>query len=133
MKVYVTHCSAKKDGSFKESNVKTTPYRLYTAAPTRRFMNRCKQQGVERAIFSDKHGVWFFDTENDWYEKDQNSVNVDEFADLVRDFDMKLSKYDEILFYYNPGRFHRLYKRLIDASALKGKVKAITHLEETVR
>ena len=133
MRIYITHCSAKKDSSFRESGEKATPDRLYTAAPTKRFMERCKEQRVDWAIFSDKYGVWFPDSENSWYEKSPDSVTADEFANLVRDFDTKLGKYDEIMFYYNPGRFHKLYKKLLDANTSRNKIKMITHLDEIVR
>lgn len=53
-----------------------------------------------------------------------------EFSTLLRDFDEKLSGYSEIHFYHNPGRFHPLYARLLDQSALTCRVKKITHLWE---
>lgn len=132
MRIFITHCSAKRDDSFKDSTW-TTPDKLYTAAPTRRFMERCKKQEVEWAMFSDKYSFWFPDVEKRWYEKSLDPATVDEFADLVKDFDAKPNKYDEILFYYNPGSFRRLYRRLIYASASNGKIRVITPQKEVVR
>ena len=61
-RIYITHCSAKKDSVLKNTKAKVTPDKLYTAAPTQRFINECKNKGVNWAIFSDKYGVWFSDT-----------------------------------------------------------------------
>ena len=60
-RIYITHCSAKKDLSFKDVETKTTPDKLYTATPTQCFIKRCKDLEVTWAIFSDKYGVWFSD------------------------------------------------------------------------
>ncbi|MCW6160471.1 MAG: hypothetical protein LVQ95_05310 [Candidatus Micrarchaeales archaeon] len=133
MRVYITHCSAKKGNLLKEPGEKATPDRLYTAAPTRRFMKKCKEREVDWAIFSDRYRVWFPNTENSRCGKSPGSVTVDEFAGLVRDFDNKLWKYGEVMFYNSPGRFHRLYKRLLDASTSRDKIKMITHHGEIVR
>ena len=130
MKIYITHCSAKKDDLLKNNGKNVTPDKLYTAAPTKRFMNKCIEKKVKWAIFSDLYGVWFSDTKHEWYEKDPYTVTKQELKNLINDFDQKLSKYDEIWFYYNPGRFHRLYKGLLQEIKLKDKVKRFTHLRE---
>lgn len=74
MKIYITHCSAKKDDSLKNTGRKVTPDKLYIATPTQRFMNKCKEKKVNWAIFSDLYGVWFPDIEHEWYEKDPDTV-----------------------------------------------------------
>jgi hypothetical protein len=74
--------------------------------------------------------VWFPEVRHEWYEKDPNTVTEAEFSVLVRDFDDKLASHSEIFFYYNPGRFHPLYERLLDRSALADRVKRITHLRD---
>jgi hypothetical protein len=51
------------------------------------------------------------------------------FGDIRRDA-KKLDVYSEIYFYHNPGRFHPFYDRLLNRSALKNRVKRITHLSE---
>lgn len=132
MRIYITHCSAKKDSSFKKNGLRATPDILYTATPTKRFMDRCKAQGVCWAIFSDKYGVWFPDVLHEWYEKDPNAVTPDEYRRLLDDFNVKLSSYSEILFYANPGRFHPLYKQLIADTILRDRVRLITHIAEIV-
>ena len=58
-RIYVTHCSAKKDDSLKNTGKKVTPDKLYTATPTQRFMNKCKEKRTNWAIFSDKYSIWF--------------------------------------------------------------------------
>lgn len=129
-RIYVTHCSHKKDEHYKETGEAIFPDLLYTARPTQKFMTRCKEGGVRWAIFSDLYGVWLPQVRHEWYEKDPNKVSKAEFLALVRDFDEKLASYSEICFYYNPGRFHRLYARLLDRSVLAGRVKRITHLRD---
>ncbi|MCM8829921.1 MAG: hypothetical protein NC824_02865 [Candidatus Omnitrophica bacterium] len=133
MKIYITHCSAKKDDSLKHTTKLTTPDKLYTATPIGRFMNKCKTEKVAWAIFSDLYGVWFPDVKHGWYEKAPHRVTEDEFKKLLEDFDQKLSNYNEIWFYYNPGRFHRLYKRLLSESKLKDRIKMFSHIKEIVR
>jgi hypothetical protein len=71
-KIYITHCSAKKDEALKASKAKVTPDKLYTATPTQRFVKECKNKGVSWTIFSDKYGVWFSNSLHEWYEKDPN-------------------------------------------------------------
>lgn len=57
MKIYIIHCSAKKDDSLKNTGRKLTPDKLYIATPTQRFMSKCKEKKVDWAIFSDLYGV----------------------------------------------------------------------------
>jgi hypothetical protein len=132
MRIYITHCSAKKDDSLKHTGKKVTQDKLYTATPTQHFMNKCKDEQVKWAIFSDLYGVWFPNVYHEWYEKDPDTVTEQEFENLVNDFDQKLREYDEIWFYYNPGRFHPLYERLLQETNLRYKVKRFTHIREIV-
>lgn len=130
-RIYITHCSAKKDDPFRSTNKKVTPDKLYTATLLQCFVKRCKEQGVDWAIFSDKYGVVFPDDKIEWYNKHPSKVTPDEFKTLVNNFVQQLSKYDEILFYHNPGRFHPLYKKLVDEMRKKDiKVKLFTHLSK---
>jgi len=129
-RIYLTHCSAKKDTSLKGTNKKVTPDKLYTATPTRRFMKVCNDKDAQWAIFSDNYGVWFKNVKNSWYEKAPDTITDEDFNNLVTDFDTKLKNFDEILFYYNPGRFHKLYRKLLAKTQLKNKVKKFTHLSE---
>ncbi len=130
MKIYITHCCAKKEETLKNTDTEVNPDQLYTATPTQRFMKKCKEHNVEWAIFSDLYGVWFPYKKNKWYEKHPKNVSEEEFKLLLNDFDKKLQKYDEIWFYYNPGRFHSLYKRLLEKSDLREKVVTFSHLCE---
>jgi hypothetical protein len=128
-RIYVTHCSHKKAEHYKGSGEAISPDLLYTAKPTQ-FMARCKARGVRWAIFSDLYGVWFPEVRHEWCDKDPNTVTEAEFSVLIRDFDEKLASYSEICFYYNPGRFHRLYACLLDRSVLADRVKRMTHLRD---
>jgi hypothetical protein len=128
--IYLTHCSHKKEVRCQETRESVPPDVLYTARPTQRFMQRCKDKNVRWAIFSDKYCVWFPEVRHEWYEKDPDTVTEAEFSALVADFEGKLSAYSQIYFYYNPGRFHPIYARLLRQSALAGRVQQITHLWE---
>ena len=130
MRIYLTHCCAKKDDTLKDTGEKVPPDRLYAARPTRRFMDMCKRRGVQWAILSDKYGVWFPDVRHEWYEKHPNTVTEEEYRDLLMDFHQKLRNYDEICFYYNPGRFHSLYKRLLTQTTLRDGIALFSHYYE---
>jgi len=130
MRIYVIHCSAKKDDSLKDTGEKVTPDKLYTSTRIQQFMKRCKEKNVQWAIFSDKYGVWFPHEEHEWYDKHPNTVSEQEFKKLVRDFEEKLGDYGEIYFYYNPGRFHPLYKRLLREVKVKGRIILFSHINE---
>lgn len=132
MRIYLTHCSAKKDDSLRGTGRKATPDVLYTATPTQRFMHACKTRNVCWAIFSDLYGVWFPDVKHEWYEKDPDAVSEQEFQALIRDFDGKLGAYEEIWFYHNPGRFHPLYRRFLNTTRLRDRVVLFSHLREIV-
>lgn len=93
-------------------------------------MKKCDSTGVNWAIFSDKYGIWQSGEKHEWYEKDPNKVSNEEFKNLLANFDNSLGKFDEIWFYYNPGRFHSLYKRLIKKSSLKKRIKLFTHIRD---
>lgn len=130
MRIYLTHCSARKNRLLRNSTRQVTPGELYTATPTRRFMDRCKSAGVRWAIFSDLYGMWFPHIRRRWYEKSPDAVTDEEFRVLVSNFDRKLRKFDEIWFYRNPGRFHWLYKELLRRTRLRSRVRRFSHLAE---
>lgn len=119
-----------KNPVFKDTKVKVTSDKLYTATPIQRFINECKNKGVNWAIFSDKYGIWHSGIRHEWYEKNPNSISDKEFKALLNNFDESLSKFDEIWFYYNPGRFHKVYKKLIKSSSLKNRIRPFTHIKD---
>ena len=129
----MTHCSATKDISLRDVNIRVTPDKLYTATPTQRFMKSCMKNDVEWAIFSDNYGIWLSKERNSWYEKSPDSVTDKEFGKLQANFNTRLKDFDEIWFYYNPGRFHALYRKLMSNSKLKNKIRLFTHLNEIVK
>lgn len=130
MRIYLTHCSAKKDPTLKGTAEQVTPDKLYTATPTKRFMEKCKEKHVKWAIFSDKYGVWFPSEKHEWYDKNPNKVKDPEYEQLVKDFKQKLSGFSEVWFYHNPGRFHKLYRKLIEEPSIKVKTVTFNHLTE---
>lgn len=129
MRIYLTHCSAKKDDSLRDSSTEVPPDVLYAGQRIQAFMRKCRQRGVIWAIFSDKYGIWFPSVSHGWYEKHPGKVTEEEFAELLRDFDFTLQDYDEIRFYYHPARFHPLYEKLLSQSSLTDRMKRFTHVE----
>ena len=132
MRIYITHCSAKKSETLRRNRKPGFPCELYISKRIQSFMKQCKQQRVQWAIFSDLYGVWFPDRKHRWYEKAPDSVSEAEFSDLVKDFESRLAKYTEIRFYYHPARFHRLYRRLIRQTRLRSRVRLFTRVTEIV-
>lgn len=132
MRIYITHCSAKKADVYRGTDTAVTPDVLYTSVKTQCFMRECKAKSVRWAIFSDLYGIWFPEDKHFWYEKKPDSVSECEFRALVADFDKKLNDYQEIFFYRNPGRFHRLYKRVINASRLKNRIVLISRKSDII-
>lgn len=57
-------------------------------------------------------------------------MTEDEFAELLNNFDKSLQNFDEIFFYHNPVRFHKLYEKLRLNSRLKKRIKLISHLAD---
>jgi hypothetical protein len=130
-KIYITHCSASKDPSFRESGLPTTPDRLYTSSHLQAFVHRCQTQNVPWAIHSDLYGVWFPTEEHVWYEKNPSKVTPDEFKALLARFDDKLKPFQEIFFYYpNPTRVHPLYRNLFQTTQLKARIRLFSHIRE---
>lgn len=135
MTIYLTHCSRTKDDSLAGTGRRVTPDALYTAQPTVRFMNRCRETGVHWAILSDYYGIWFPNECHEWYgdrEGDPKRVDECRFAWLLDNFDTRLSPFDEIWIYRNPGRFHGLYQRIIEASKLRARLTLISRLAEII-
>lgn len=130
MRIYLTHCSAKKDLSIKHTGRKVTPDKLYASTQIQRFINECKNKRVQWAILSDKYGIWFPNEKHEWYDKHPKTVSEEEFEVLVRDFEEKLRGFDEIYFYHNPGRFHPLYQRLLKEAKTSGKIVPFTRKDE---
>lgn len=135
VRVYVTHCSRKKNDLLRESGEEVTPDQLYTSRKTRAFMRRCLTQKVRWGIFSDYYGIWFYPERHAWYGDDvgdPSRVTEAKFQELLADFDTKLARFREICFYRHPTYFHPLYRRLLDESKLKARVKLISHVHEIV-
>jgi hypothetical protein len=130
MRIYITHCCAKKDDTLKGTGVRVTPDKLYKGKRTKTFMGACTELGVHWAIFSDKHGIWFPNVAHEWYDKHPNRVSEKDFARLVDDFDAKLKQFDEIWFYRDPRRFHRLYRRLLVKAKLCDRIHQFSELDE---
>ena len=130
-RIYITHCSAKKCDSLRDTGKAVTPDNLYTAKPLQRFVRRCKAMVTKWAILSDKYGIVFPSDRIQWYDKHPNTVTDDEFQWLAANFIQRLSNYDEIRFYHNPGRFHPLYRRLVEQVRNAGlDVALFSHISE---
>jgi hypothetical protein len=87
------------------------------------------------AIFSDHYGIWFSDEPREWYGDDvgdPNRITEPKFQELAENFAERLQVFDEIFFYYNPGQFHPVYRRLLKETELKDRVAKITHFWDIV-
>jgi hypothetical protein len=130
MRIYVTHCSAKKRESARRTGKAVPPDVLYASERAQRFVRRCQRRRVRWAIFSDLYGVWFPREKRRWYEKSPDRVSEADFRRLVASFDGRLARFREIWFYHHPGRFHRLYRRLLRATRLRRRVRLFRHVAE---
>ena len=130
MIIFVTYCSAKKDESLRGTGKVVAPDLLYTSSRISRFVKACNEKRVDWAIFSDKYGVLFPDSKVGWYDKAPESVTDEEFRSLLKNFDEKLRAYDEIAFYYEKESFCELYRRLLEGTELKGRVRMVERTEE---
>jgi len=130
MRIYVTHCSCKKDDSLKNTGKSVTPDKLYMGDSIRSFMGKCKAENVTWAIFSDKYGVWFPEIEHEWYDKSPNDVTSEEFDLLLSSFDQSLQGFEEIWFFRKPEGLHCFYERLLNESNLHNRVKIFCDVEQ---
>jgi hypothetical protein len=130
-RVYITHGSEKKDDSLRGTSQRFTPDRLYTATPIRRFTRKCIDEGVEWAIFSYKFGVVFSQEKIDWYQKEPDQVDDEEYEWVLGNFIYRLLGYDQVWFYHNPRNLHPLYKRFVKEARGRGlRVRMFSHLSE---
>ncbi|MFH1127575.1 MAG: hypothetical protein V1718_05700 [archaeon] len=113
MKIYITHCTSKKDNRYKETNEEITPDTLYVGKKIQRFINNCRNKNVNWAIFSDHYGIWYPYEKHKWYEKPPDNVTDSEFEQLVKSSKEKLKNYDKVYFYRHSCRFHPLYRKLV--------------------
>jgi len=127
--IHVTHCSGEKDDALRGTGRAGTPDELYTSARFISFVRACREAGVAWAVLSDKHGVWFADERREWYEKAPEDVSESDFRGLVESFNGRLAGFERIRFYHEPGRLHPLYRRVIDASALRDRVEFFSDLK----
>jgi len=111
----------------KDTGIEVTPDVLYVSNRIRAFMRVCKDRNVLWAIFSDRYGIWFSEEKHRWYEKSPDDVTESEFQALLKNFDLRLQEYDEIIFYRpSPIYFHSLYRRLLNESKLHERVRIIS-------
>ena len=130
-RIYITHCSGKKDVAYAGTKTKVTPDKLYTAGFIQRLVRRCNQVGANWAIFSDEYDVVFPDVKIKWYDKSPNSINDEEYRSLLKNFIKKLSTYEEIWFYYIPARFHWRYRDLVrDAQKAGMNITLFSHVNQ---
>jgi len=130
MRIYLTHCSKEKSLEAKESGAELPPDLLYTDAGIQQFMERCKAAEVRWAILSDNYGVFLPEERRAYYEKAPASVTPEEEKVIIKSFDNKLSKYDEIWFYIRPQTFHLFYQRVLSNSRLASRVQRFEDLEQ---
>ena len=130
-RIYITHCSRKKDDSLKNSNARVTPDKLYTARFVKYFIRRCKLRNVKWAIFSDQFGVVFPTDKIPWYDKSPDSVTEEDREALFRDTLNKIKGYQ--VWFYRLFHFHHFYRDLLDDLKKAGiDINIFWHLDEIV-
>ena len=129
MRIYLTHCAKEKEPNLKGTDIAVTPDKLYTNPHIQQFMERCREQKVSWGILSDLYGVYLSDESHVWYEKHPDAVTPQEEENLIKDFDKKLRSFGEIFFYVRPESFHPFYKRVLEKTALAGKVQLLQNIE----
>lgn len=126
--IYLTHCSNQKDDSLRKGHKKVTPDKLYREKFIKKFMEKCKKEKVNWAIFSDKYGVWFPDKKRSWYDKPPESVDDKEFRNLAADIENKLKDYKRIYFYKDKVKFHPFYIEIFNSTKISEKVEFFSEL-----
>lgn len=122
MRIYLTHCSKEKSLDAKATGLPLPPDELYTEAGIRQFMTTCKQKGVAWAILSDHYGVFLPSEKHLYYEKPPATVTPKEELVIIRQFEQKLSGFDEIWFFVRTETFHPFYERVLNSSSLRDRI-----------
>jgi hypothetical protein len=132
MRIYLTHCSKEKSFAAKTSGMPLPPDELYTEEGIQKFMQTCKQKGVNWAILSDQYGVFFPNEKHGYYEKPPATVTPDEEAAIITQFNEQLAGFEEIWFYIRPATFHPFYERVLKGSDLAARVHLFQDIFEIV-
>ncbi len=132
MKIFITYCSAKKNDPLRGTGKAVTPGELYVSGRVQGFIKKCEQAGVKWAVLSDLYGVWLPDERHQWYDKSPDEVSEEQYRGLLADFDQKLERYDQILFFYQPDSLHSLHRRLLQETCLKDRVAMFSDLRRIV-
>ena len=126
--IYLTNCSAKKDDELKGSGEMVSPKDLYTSQRIQNFIEKCKDEDVNWAIFSDNYGVYFPFDRHEWYDKPPSSVSDEEFDELVNSFENRLADFDRVIFYREKDSFPDLFRDLVDSVDFDGEIILVDDL-----
>lgn len=133
-KLYFTHCCFTKDDKLKGTGKKVSPQELYKSPRIEGFVERCKEEGVEWAIFSDKYALVFPTDRIERYDKHPDDVTEEEKKQLFDKAFNTLRNYDCAYFWASTGRVHHLYRELVNVMRTLGiNSKEITSKYEIVR
>jgi len=152
MILYVTYCSAKKTKGF------FTPDILYKSNRIKRFINRCREVGVNWAILSAKYGFVFPDQQINDYNvtmksnnrywlgiavvKDEKKLSVKESSDHIEELSRTLlqqssqKRIDKIIFYAPTPKRAKCYLAVLHyafdkCSEYHNKDELISHLAKS--
>jgi hypothetical protein len=87
---------------------------------------------VDWAILSDHYGVFLPSEKHAYYEKAPATVTTEEEAEIIRQFEQKLSSFKEILFYIRAETFHPFYERVLLGSSLSPRITLFQDLNEII-
>lgn len=132
MKVYLTHCCAKKNELARTTGIAMPPEEMYIEPDIQKFFSYCLSHKLAFGVLSDLYGIWLSPEKKRWYEKSPDTVTDVEKAEILRIFDHELSRFSEIIFLIRPESFHPFYDFVLSHSKHTNRIRRITELKENV-
>ena len=111
--IYITYCSKRKAQN-TDSTTMYLPPELYISPRIQEFIKFCKLYNLAWAVFSDYYGLVFENEKIKWYDKSPDYVTSEEYQRLLDITLIKLTDYDEVVFYYKLDTYHVLYRNLVN-------------------
>ena len=90
------------------------PSELYISPRIQEFIKFCKLYNLAWAVFSDYYGLVFENEKIKWYDKSPDYVTSEEYQRLLDITLIKLTDYDEVVFYYKLDTYHIIYRNLVN-------------------
>jgi len=85
-------------------------------------MSKCQVMHVPWRILPDRHGADLASDRHLWYQKAPETVTSSEKPTIIQAWGGALSAYYKVWFYVRPDSFHPFYGRVLQRSALSGRI-----------